>query len=325
MRRILLLLAAILAAAAVAAALLTRPLQPAGLAADPSPAMDYEEALRRVADMRGEDAQAIAPDCRTLLLDHGARTPRVVVLLHGLTNCPAQFDSLARMIYARGDNVFVPRLPEHGMADRMTDALARVDAAGLRAFTDRVLDTAAGLGDTLIVAGLSVGGTMTAWAAQERPEVDRAVVIAPVLGFARAPGPRLGAALTRLALTLPNAFAWWDDRRKQDLPGPAHVYPRFATRAIAATMLLGAAATADAERRPPACPSLVLITVGGDRAIDNDAVDRLARSWRAHGAPDVRTYRFPEALQLNHDIVDPEQVGGNPTVTYPVLLEAIAP
>ena len=36
-----------------------------------------------------------------------------------------------------------------------------------------------GLGDKITVTGLSLGGVMSAYAAQFRPDVDRAVVISP--------------------------------------------------------------------------------------------------------------------------------------------------
>lgn len=310
---------------ALAAALLARPLAPRGLASHPHPATDYDEAMRLVDSMRTTDTPAIATECGTRLLSHGARTARVVVLLHGLTNCPAQYDSLARLLYARGANVLIPRLPRHGLADRMTDELAEIDARELCEFTDRVLDAAHGLGDSVIVAGLSIGGVMAAWAGQERADVDRAVVIAPMIGWVRAPGPLPTAALVRLATLLPNAFVWWDDKLEQDLLGPKHVYPRFSTRSVAACMQLGAAVAADAKRAPPACSSLVMITVGGDPAADNGAAAALVRAWRARGAPEVVTYEFPFALHLSHDVVDPEQVGGNPALTYPVLMRFIAP
>ncbi len=322
MRRIALSLLALLT---LSAALLVRPLAPRGLTSHPHPLRSYEEAVRLVDSLRAADSPAIAPECATVLLSHGARTARVVVLLHGLTNCPAQWDSLARLAYARGANVLIPRLPHHGFADRMTDELARVEAGELCAFTDRVLDAASGLGDSVTLAGLSIGGVMAAWAGQERADVYRAVVIAPMLGWARAPGPLLTAALLRAGSTLPNVFVWWDDARKQDLPGPQHVYPRFSSRSVAATMLVGAVVRADAERAPPGCRSLVMITVGGDIAADNGAAGALVRAWRARGTPEVLTYEFPARLRLNHDVVDPEQIGGNPALTYPVLVSFIAP
>jgi len=69
----------------------------------------------------------------------------------------------------------------------------------------------------------------------------------------------------------------------------------------------------------------VMITVGGDIAADNGAAAALVDAWRAHGASRVFTYEFPEALHLNHDVVDPEQVGGNPSLTYPVFLGYLMP
>jgi hypothetical protein len=49
----------------------------------------------------------------------------------------------------------------------------------------------------------------------------------------------------------------------------------------------------------------------------------IERDWRTHGAR-VGGFQFPTALHLSHDVVDPEQVGGNPAVTYPVLASFIA-
>ncbi len=319
MRRALLLAAALLLLAAL---WLAGPLPRAHLAPEAHPARSYEEALRRIEALRAEDSPAVSAECGTRLLTHGARTRRVVVLLHGLTNCPAQFDSLARMAFRSGANVLVPRLPRHGLGDRMTGELARLDAVELRAFTDRVLDAAAGLGDSVTVAGLSIGGTLAAWAAQERPGVDRAVLIAPMLGTARARGGWTPVVAHAFG-AMPNVFVWWDAHRKQDLPGPKHVYPRFATRSVAATLAIGWMVREDALRRAPACRSIAMITVGGDLAVDNGLNAEVVSAWRRHGARDVETYEFPAALHLNHDIVDPEQVGGDPAVTYPVLARLI--
>jgi len=246
-----------------------------------------------------------------------------VVLLHGLTNCPEQFRVLGERLYQRGANVYIPRLPEHGLADRMTTALARLDARAMCRATDEAVDIGCGLGDSVIVVGLSIGGVMAAWAAQERADVTRAVPIAPLHGLARAPGALTGPAMN-LLLLLPNQFVWWDEVAKAEVRGPKHVYPRFSTRATGETVLLGASLEAEARRAPPAAHSIVVITVGGDVAVDNPAVARLAQVWRSHGAR-VTTYEFPAALHLNHDIIDPEQVGGNPALVYPVLLDLIAP
>jgi alpha-beta hydrolase superfamily lysophospholipase len=286
------------------------------------PAHDYAEGLRRVEALRQDDTPDIAPECRTELLTHGVRTRRIVVLLHGLTNCPAQFDSIGRLAFRRGANVLIPRLPRHGQANRMTRALSGLRASEMCAFTDRVLDAADGLGDSVTVVGLSVGGVMAAWAAQERPDVDRAVLVAPMLGAAMVPPGVTGVAARAFGL-LPNLFVWWDEHARERLAGPQHVYPRFATRAVAATLRLAAAVEAEANRRPPAFRSAALVTIDGDHAVSNAAAEELLRRWRAHGARALETFSFPRSLHLNHDIVDPEQVGADPSRTYPLLMRLI--
>jgi hypothetical protein len=65
--------------------------------------------------------------------------------------------------------------------------------------------------------------------------------------------------------------------------------------------------------------------VGGDVAADNAMCAEVMRTWRARGAEGLLEYEFPAALKLNHDVVDPEQVGGNPALTYPVLTRLILP
>jgi len=316
-------LAVVVIALAVAVVLLARVAAPRRFASHPAPAAGYDDALARIAAVRAGEGPEIAPECRTLLMTHGARAARAIVLLHGLTNCPEQFRALGERLYLRGANVYVPRLPEHGLADRMTPALARLDARAVCRATDQAVDIARGLGDSVIVAGLSIGGEMAVWAAQERADVVRAVPLAPLHGLARARGVFAQPAMS-LMLALPNQFVWWNGRLKTRLPGPKHVYPRFSTRSTAQSLLLGASVEAEARRTPPAARSIVIVTVGGDVAVDNQAVDRLERLWRARGA-NVIAYRFPERLHLNHDIVDPEQVGGDPPLVYPVLERLIAP
>src|SRR5439155_26451051 len=120
----------------------------------------------------------------------------------------------------------------------MTKEIGRARAEDLASFTDHVVDLAAGLGDSLIVAGLSTSGVLAAWAAQRRPEVRHAVVIAPLFAPAGAPAAWT-VPITRLFLWLPDFFVWWDPRRRENLRGPQHVYPRFPTRLVGESMRLG--------------------------------------------------------------------------------------
>ncbi|MGQ9682205.1 MAG: alpha/beta hydrolase [Anaerolineae bacterium] len=285
------------------------------------PPLSYTAALRWIAARQAEENDTINPLARTCLFTHGSRVERAVVLLHGYTSSPAQFHALGNMLHERGCNVLIPRAPHHGLADRLTAALARLDEGELLTFLDDALEMARGLGEHIVVAGLSLGGLLTAWAAQERADVSRAVLIAPAIGFSAVP-----AALTplagKLACTLPNVFLWWDPVLKDRAPGPRHGYPRYATRPLGHILRISRRLQARAVERPPAAGAIAVITNACDRAVDNAATARLVRLWQAHGAQ-VSTYEFPADLDLPHDLIDPAQPHQRTERVYPTLLQDI--
>ncbi|MEZ4639016.1 MAG: alpha/beta fold hydrolase [Caldilineaceae bacterium] len=110
-----------------------------------------------------EQAETVNPLCESKVMGHGARTQRVVVFVHGFTNCPEQFEVLGQQFYDAGYNVFIPRMPHHGLSDRLTTELSKLSTEALVAFGGDVVDIAQGLGDEVTVVGLSGGGAVTAW------------------------------------------------------------------------------------------------------------------------------------------------------------------
>lgn len=284
----------------------------------PRPARAYSEALARFDSLLSQEPPELNPLCRGRLLTHGRRTRRAVVLIHGLTNCPQQFDALGRLLHARGANVLIARIPHHGLANRMTRDLGRLTCAELVAFSDGIVDIACGLGDSVTVAGLSLGGNMAAWIAQERGDVDRAVVIAPVFGF---PGvaPILTPAVERAFLAMPDLFPWWDSKKKEQVGGPTYAYPRFSTRAAGETLRLGLAVSERARSLPPRASSIVVVTVSDDPAISNAAVREIQRSWERLAPERVSSYEFSQDFRLGHDLIDPLQPYQNTARVYPVL------
>lgn len=262
----------------------------------------------------------IAAACRVRQFVHGERRARAVVLLHGLSNCPQQFDRLGQQLYERGDNVLIPRMPHHGYADRLTDVMRRLTAHELTAATDEAIDIARGLGETLVVAGLSAGGLLAAWAAQERSDVNRAIIISPAFapyGWDRRRVP----LLTPLILLLPNRFMWWDSERRETI-GPAHAYPRFSTRALAQLFSIGTSLFRKARREKPKARSMVMVTNDADRSVSAEAADELVQLWRAHGAT-IEEYRFTGLPAMLHDLIDPAQPGQRVEQVYPVLIRLI--
>ena len=291
------------------------------LLSHPNPAAGYAEALERLAILQARDGPEVHPRGRALLLTHGAPTERVVVWFHGYTNSPGQFAVLAQLCFERGWNVLVPRLPHHGLNDPMTSETALLTAEKLARSADEVVDIAAGLGKQVVVGGLSMGGVIAGWLAQQRREVELAVLLAPAFGIylVLAPFTRLvGEAFARL----PNTFVWWDPRLKEGLKGTAIGYPRYAMRGIAALLRLSYAMQDLARYSPPAARRIWVITTEGDTAISQPVVKRVTSLWQAQGAQ-VQTHRFSAGLKLDHDFVDPGHPKQRVDVTYPVILAAL--
>ncbi|HLZ80798.1 MAG TPA: alpha/beta fold hydrolase, partial [Ktedonobacteraceae bacterium] len=135
-----------------------------------NPATDYEAAIARYAEAQAVEDDTINPVCRSKIMTHGAKTEHVIVLVHGITNCPQQFVEFAPLFFERGYNVLIPRMPHNGLADRMTDELKYLKAEELRDCSNEMVDIACGMGDHITFLGISVGGAMAAWVAQHRPE-----------------------------------------------------------------------------------------------------------------------------------------------------------
>src|SRR5919108_1772152 len=109
--------------------------------------MSYAEAIQIIQGLQDADGPNVNPVCHTRLYTHGRATERALVLLHGFTNCPRQFDELGRRFFDQGWNVLIPRYPRHGYSDRLTDAIAELRAEHLMAVADRSALAASGLGE----------------------------------------------------------------------------------------------------------------------------------------------------------------------------------
>jgi esterase/lipase len=261
---------------------------------------------------------AIDPRCVSFALHHGAATQRAIVLLHGFTNCPRQFAPFAQLLFERGFNVYVPRLPRHGMLDKLTTELAGLTADELAMCGARATRLAGGLAARTSVLGLSVGATLAAWLAQTEP-LDRVVAVSPFFSVVRVPSllePALAGAL-ELA---PNTQLWWDPRAKAEL-GPAHAYPRFPTHALAQCLNLGQRVFSAARERAPRAARNVLVLNANDPAVDNGAARNVWSAWERHGGP-TEQYTF-ENLDARHDIIEPTTFPSAPDLVYPVLLQLL--
>lgn len=290
------------------------------LVSHPNPVHSYAEALQRVDQMRAQEPPGMNPDCGLQLLTHDKKVERTIVLVHGYTNCPQQFKELGGRFYDLGYNVLIAPLPHHGLADRLTEEHGLLTAEELAAYADQTVDIAQGLGDQVVMMGLSAGGVTTAWAAQHRSDLDLAVIISPAFGFKQIPA-FLTAAMMNITTLLPDSFVWWDPAL-QDRTPPLYAYPRYSKHALAQTLRLGFAVQADARHAPPAAKRIVMVINPADDSIDNGRVFEIIKSWQARGA-DLGTYQFDSALGLRHDLIDPTQPNQQIETVYPRLIELV--
>jgi len=264
----------------------------------------------------------VCPDACSRLFSHGRKTPLSILFLHGLTNAPTQFLQLAEKAHAAGHNVYVPRMPYHGYSDTLTNDISHLTLEKYAEWVSDALDVAAALGERLVVAGLSVNGVTAAWIAMHRPDVARAVLIAPF--FVPVHIPRmLGGLLGDVFTMLPNFSIWWDFSLREKFPLPQHAYPKFQTRTAGRFLRLGRAVLAEARTRAPLCKDIVLVGTEADTTINVSVAKRFAANLARWPGVNVRQTWFHLAENIHHDFIDPRQTWQRTEYTDPVVLKAL--
>ena len=323
MKRFLAVLGVALAALLVGLGVLFfTPLSDPDLAPHPDPADTYADAAARIEAIANTEAgMDLQPEGRSIDLLSGERTPKAVVIFHGYTTVPEQFRLIGEAYRAQGYNVWIPRLPHHGMTDRMTEEFSNLTATGLRDFADQSVDIGAGLGEDVTVVGLSGGGSLGLWTGFERAEVSETYLISPLLhplGYEE----WQDRPLVRVLRILPaDIYNWWSEEKKEaNVEG--YDYPRFSLKGIAA--LLSLTHWVDSQKRAPTRSTVTLIRNDGDTKLDSAFNERFVT--RLVPPEQVSIYRIPAEAGLLHDLVAHEQHSENYTrltESYAYLAEAL--
>ena len=278
----------------------------------PPPA--YADAATHIARRQAADDSVVAPGGRSILLTHGRRTPRAFVLLHGFTNSPSQLQEVGERLFAiTGDNVYIPRLPRHAEREAPVRVLSRVRADELTMFADSIVETARGLGDSVMVVGMSAGGAITAWIAQWRAEVQRAVLIAPALGAGLLSEDQ-GRELVDIASIIPNITR----TTKPDTTRPDMVQGTT-SRGLAEVLSLGHRVRDQANQFRVRVKDIVFLLNERDHTVSERASLELAQRWFDHGA-NVAVYKFPASAKLPHNVMEATGRGGNTEMVHPIVM-----
>jgi pimeloyl-ACP methyl ester carboxylesterase len=211
-------------------------------------------------------------------------------------------------------------LPHHGLSDRMTEAHAQLTAEELVTYANETVDIAQGLGDQVTMMGISAGGITTAWAAQNRSDLDLAVIISPAFRFKQIPTP-FTAAVMNIYTFLPDSYEWWDSVKKADAP-PPDAYPRYSKHALVQILRLGFAIQASARYQQPAAKKIIVVFNANDNSVNNALTMDIVKTWQAHSA-NLTTYEFNADLKLGHDLIDTSQPDQKIDIVYPRLIDLV--
>lgn len=101
-----------------------------------------------------------------------------VLVLHGFTGNPQSMRGLAEAFVAAGHSVEMPLLSGHGTTidDMLTTSWADWSADAEAAYQRLAADC-----DDVVVAGLSMGGSLTCWLAIQHPEIAAIICVNPAV------------------------------------------------------------------------------------------------------------------------------------------------
>ena len=283
----------------------------------------YQAVMLRFQHVQGREAELpIHHRCRSTLMTHGEMARKAIVYFHGFTSCPAQGSALAVRLYALGFNVYLPRMFGHGGTDPKRFSMANLNAQGLIEMAEESIEIASGLGEEVFVIGLSAGGTIASWVAQNRNDVARVVTVSPFFGPFKLPRQAIEGA-SRMLLKIPNVVIRWNPLSNIASQHVDYPFSLPATHALAEIMLLGQRVQKDAATRPPSTQSIRVLLNEADRSVSNAVTMGIVNCWRTHG-PDVSVETLPFQHRLPHDLINPFEKGNDFERVYMSLVRLLS-
>ncbi len=108
------------------------------------------------------------------------KTPYSIVYIHGFGAGSMEGDPVHRFLGEHfGVNVFVTRLPEHGI--RRPDGMAYLTAKSLANAAGEAYQIGKSIGDSVIVVGTSMGGALSLLLASQQPDIKALVLYSPAI------------------------------------------------------------------------------------------------------------------------------------------------
>ncbi|HEY9724052.1 MAG TPA: alpha/beta fold hydrolase [Oscillatoriaceae cyanobacterium] len=260
---------------------------------------------------------------QTVLMAHATPPAKgTIVMYHGYSAGPWQFQQLAQKAYDDGYNVYIPRLPGHGLknakgAEDPSGLVKSEDYDAYGRFADSTFQDAKALGGPVSVMGLSVGGEIALAVAERHPEVQKVVAYAPfmrpksfgwVMDIVHALDVITFHQAGKLLDLIP--FTWGKESQKQTAEGIDNPQGRaghsiFHVGNLYAAEEFGREVVANAGKiKAP----VQFFTSGADDAADMGAIKQVYNG--SGGASKNGFYEYPTPEGVPHAMVSPREDNG---------------
>lgn len=191
--------------------------------------------------------------------------PNGVLVLHGFTGNPASMRGLAEAFAAAGFTVELPLLPGHGTT---VDDLIPTGFADWLGHAETTYRSLADRCEQVVVAGLSMGGALTAWLGSEHPEIAGLVCINAVVSVP----PGMREAVSEVLASGADRF----DGIGSDIADPDVVESAYAETPLAPLLSLFDAADDLGDRLARITSPLLVVTSTQDHVVPPENSDLIA-------------------------------------------------
>ena len=248
--------------------------------------LSYNDAIVAANRTVNEDTSNIdvRPECRSIIKTHGQKTAKAVMMIHGVSACPQQFADLGDTFFNAGYNVYIPRVPSHGLTDNK-------------------------LGDETGVIGLSGGANMATWITQYNSQtISRALFLSPFYQPSASETPSWKIPLLRNLYgrnILPDSFTG----------------SNLSYRALGKYIII--AKNYKSDLKAPGLQYIGVVTSENDTAIDKNLAVNIPKQMAAASGAKFQYYSIPASFGIGHDIValNQDEVKKHADKLYPFYLD----
>ena len=271
--------------------------------------LNYNQSVAAaIRTINGDSSNAdVRPECRSIIKTHGKKTTKAVMMIHGVSACPQQFADLGDTFFNAGYNVYIPRVPSHGLTDNKRHGEITIPA--MAQFMNSSTSIISGLGDETGVVGLSGGANMATWITQYNSQtISRALLLSPFYQPSASETPSWKIPLLRNLYgrnILPDSFTG----------------SNLSYRALGKYIII--TKNYKSDLKAPGLKYVGVVTSENDTAIDKNLAVNIPKQMTAASGAKFQYYSIPASFGIGHDIValNQDEVKKHAAKLYPFYLD----